>query len=168
VRSGAPGVRRAERVGLRPEVGQHDIPRCGVLVGHGPRRRRWQPVCENTAELRPPFDAVRASIQQRLLDPVEHLGGAVLGQLHLDLRPPGEAGRGGKGLAGDPVIGNRGERMAVAVDQHPLPAGGVELDHRDQRRPAVCGAGHCQQRGGWGTEFFRRQSNLVAGVRAGR
>jgi hypothetical protein len=110
---------------------------------------------------------VRAGIEQRLLDAVEHLGGAVLGQFDLDLLPPGDAGRGSKGLAGDPVVGDRGEGPAVAVSQRPLLAGGVELDHRSQWCPAMRDAGQCHQRGWWCTEAFVRQANLVAGVRAG-
>src|SRR4029453_9716064 len=103
-------------------------PAGGALAGPGPRAPRRHPTRENAAELRPPFGAVRAGIEQRLLDAVEHLGGAVLGQFDLDLLPPDDAGRGSKGLAGDPVVGDRGEGAAVAVSQRPLLASSVELD----------------------------------------
>ena len=50
-----------------------------------------------SASTRPSFDhahgAARTRAKQCLLDPVEHLGSAVLGQLHLDLRPRCDAGR---------------------------------------------------------------------------
>jgi hypothetical protein len=77
---------------------------------------------------------VHPSAAQHLLDPVEHLGGAVLGELHLDLCPGRGAGLGAEGVAGDPVVGDGGDGVAVGVGQRPLPANGGELGDGLERR----------------------------------
>jgi len=72
---------------------------------------------------------VHPSAGEHLVDPVEHLGGAVLGQLHLDLGPGRGAGLGAEGVAGDPVVGDGGDGVAGGVGQRPLPADGGKFDN---------------------------------------
>jgi hypothetical protein len=79
---------------------------------------------------------VHPGAQQRVLDPVEHLRGALPGQLDLDLGPlegfgvHGRAavGPGAEGAGGDPVVGDGRDRLPLRVGQRPFLADRGELD----------------------------------------
>ena len=115
-------IRRADRLGLLGDVGEHDLARRRVRERHGPRRGGRDPLGEHPAQLRGRRRPVHPGALQRLVDPVEHLHGALPGQLDLDLGPleglgvdgRAAAGTGAEGAGGDPVVGDGGDGLPLA------------------------------------------------------
>ena len=157
-------IRGAHRVGLLVQVGEHDLTGGRLRGDRGRRRDRRKPVGEHPGQLRCGCRALHTGPGQRFLDPVQQRGGAVLGELDLDLGPLD----GARCLTALPPSTPSARRRPVTrssvtvataaprvVGQRPLLGGPCrELDdrlqrgvpvggaaQRDQRRRAACGSG---------------------------
>ena len=160
-------IERLQRLGLVPQVGEHDLAGRGRR-GEPPRPgRRRQLAAEGPLQLGRPARRAQAVAAQQRVGRLEQPP-VPAGQLDLKLAPLGYGRRVAHGLGGDVVGRHLGQRLASLAEQDEgLPPGG-EPGHRPERRAAGVHADQLGELAGHLPALPRRQPDLAAGAGAFR